>query len=233
MKTNQKLSLVLQTIKEAGLPVGASYISSRLNMAPATVGRILAELDKNGLLTKVSNKGRILTQKGYEHLAREAQKKEKKETAAQLVHTATKADKTTLLEILQVRRLLEVYTARQACQNATEDEICELERLMLEHLHEIRRGGLGSSIDLEIHLAIARFSRVQTIYQILKIILTEDNVYTKFSYVSDHVKHTQIKQHDAIIQAIRERNPEKAGEAMNIHLTQVMADVEQYYQENT
>lgn len=135
------------------------------------------------------------------------------------------------MEVLQVRKLLEIYTARQACLNATEAEFMELERLMLEHLQEIRSGGLGSNTDFQIHLAIARASKVKTIYQILKLILSSDNVYAKFSYVSDHMKNTQVKQHDSIIQAICRRDPDKAGEFMELHLNQIMDDVKQYYQE--
>lgn len=231
MKNQEKDLLILKTIQNAGLPVGASYLSQQLNLAPATIGRILTDLEDQDLLSKVSNKGRILTQKGNDYLLQEELKEEKAQTASKLANFVTDADKQTLLEVLQVRKLLEGYSAAQACVNATDDEILELERLMLEHLQEIRSGGLGSNTDFRIHLAIARASKVETIYQILKLILSADNAYAKFSYVSDHVKNTQIKQHDSIIQAIRERDPEKAKEAMEIHLTQIMNDVEQYYQE--
>lgn len=232
MRDTQKEILILNAVQSAGLPVGASYLGQELALAPATVGRILTNLDEQGLLKKVSNKGRILTKKGQDFLTRETAREEKKESATKLACFAAESDKNTLLEILQVRKLLEVYTAKQACINATEDEILELERLLLEHLQEIRSGGLGSSTDLEIHLAIARASKVQTIYQILKIILSADNTYAKFSYVSDQLKHIQVKQHDSIIQAVRERDTEKARIAMETHLTQIMADVEQYYQES-
>lgn len=231
MKDSEKELLILKAVQNAGLPVGASYLSQQLGLAPATIGRILSDLDIRGLLTKVSNKGRVLTQDGFRFLSQEAVKEYRKETAAKLANFVTESDKQTLLEVLQVRKLLEPYAAQQACENATEAEILELERLMLEHLHEIRSGGLGSNTDFEIHLAIARSSKVHTIHQILKIILTTNNVYAKFSYVSDQLKHAQIKQHDSIIQAIRERDPQKARIAMENHLIQVMADVEQYYQE--
>lgn len=231
MQNTDREILILKAIQNTALPVGASYLSQKLNLAPATIGRILTDLDKRGLLMKVSNKGRVLTKKGSDFLMMEADKEEKQKTATKLAGFATESDKQTLLEVLQVRKLLEVYTAEKACINATEDEILTLERLMLEHLHEIRSGGLGSNTDFELHLAIARASKIETIYQILKIILTADNIYSKFSYVSDQLKHTQIKQHDSIIQAIRERNPQKASAAMEAHLTQIMADVEQYYQE--
>lgn len=75
-------------------------------------------------------------------------------------------------------------------------------------------------------------STVVTYHQVkLKLILSSNNVYAKFAYVSDHLKNAQIKQHDSIIQAIHDHDPEAAGKAMEAHLDQIMDDVRQYYQE--
>lgn len=75
-------------------------------------------------------------------------------------------------------------------------------------------------------------STVVTYHQVkLKLILSSNNVYAKFAYVSDHLKNAQIKQHDSIIQAIHDHDPEAAEKAMEAHLDQIMDDVRQYYQE--
>lgn len=231
MAHEYKDSDILKAINEIGLPVGATYLSKRLLVPPATIGRSLAELDEAGLIKKISNKGRLLTDKGKEFLAREELEKEKEQDASRLVQLITKADKGTMLEILQTRKLLERYTVELACSNATESELNELERLVLEHIHVVRQGGLGSEQDLAIHLAIAKISHNKTIYQILKLMLMEGNVYTKFSHVSDSMKHTQVKQHDAIIQAIQERSVEKAKLALEVHLDQIMEDVLEFFQD--
>lgn len=230
VRDREKKKLVLETVRSAGLPVGASYLSQQLGLPPATIGRILTTLEEERLVTKVSNKGRILTEQGEMFLRQQDLVREREETAEELAELAAKSDKDTLLEVLQVRRLLETYSAEQACLHATEAQIEHLETLMLAHLHEIRNGGLGNEVDLEIHLAIAEASGVQTIYQILKLILVKDDAYTKFSFVSDQLKNAHIKQHDAIIQAIRDRDPEQAKAAMDSHLRQIMGDVERYYE---
>jgi len=226
----EKTSEILKMISETGLPVGAAYLSKQLSIPSATVGRLLAELDREGLVKKVSNKGRLITGKGERFLWEKELEKQKEQNANQLVQLITKSDKATMLEILQTRKLLEGYTVELACKNATESELNELEHLMLEHLHTVRQGGLGSQQDLEIHLTIAKVSRNQTIYQILKLMLMEGNVYTKFSYVSDNMKHTQVKQHDKIIQAIQERSVDRAKAALETHLDQIIEDVEEYFQ---
>lgn len=231
MLDNPKSILVLETIKKSGLPVGASFLSKELTIPPATIGRILTDLEKHGYVSKISNKGRTINEKGLQYLSQVDLKKEQRKDTDQLLSLVTDAAKDNLLEILQVRKLLEAVTVEMACKNATDMEIMELEYLILEHIHLIRQKKLGSNLDLEIHLGIAKASGNQTIYQILKVLLTSDNVYTKFSYVSEHVTHTQIKQHDAIIQAIKERSPEKAKLAMEEHLDQVIEDVNNYYHE--
>ena len=226
---HQRTSTILHAMQEASFPVGASFLSKKLQIPPATIGRCMSELEQNGLISKISNKGRILSPEGIAFLEHEEQEQQKEKNAAELILLTKRADKRTLMEILQTRKLLEGYTARLAASNATEDEIAELERLMLEHLHQINRGQLGSQIDLQIHLTISRIAKNRTIFQILQIMLTEDNVYTNFSSVADPVKHRQIKQHDAIIRAIREHNPSEAESAMELHLDQVMQDLEQYF----
>lgn len=227
---NKKNDLILESMRKVGLPVGATFLSKQHALPPATIGRILFNLEQQGLIEKMSNKGRIVTQKGRDYLLEAETHRENVKNASRLAQLATKNDKNTLLEILQIRKLLEGYTAELACANAKDSDIENLERLMLEHLHLIRSGELGSCIDLEIHLTIAEISGNKTLHQILKVMLTGDNVYTKFSFVSDKVKHTQIKQHDAIIQAIRDRAPERARTAMETHLSQVMSDLENYYE---
>ena len=232
MIDKQKSLTILKSVQDAGIPIGATYLSKELSIPPASIGRILTELEDEKLIEKVSNKGRVLTDKGRQFLTHAATVKAKEENATGLVKLIVSADKTTLMEILQIRKLLEGYTIQLACKNATEEEINRLERLMLEHLHLIRNGELGNQIDLEIHLAIADISRNKTLSQLLKIMLTGDNVYTKFSYVSDSIKHTQIKQHDTIIQAIREHDPDKGKIAMETHLDQVMNDLAKYFHED-
>ena len=59
---------LLQTINEFNSPVGANYLSSKLDISPATIGRQLKKLEDNGYLTCIGNKGRVLTDKGKSFL---------------------------------------------------------------------------------------------------------------------------------------------------------------------
>lgn len=227
---SSKISLILKKMQEIRLPVGATYLSSQLSIPPASIGRILAELEKEGLVEKVSNKGRVITEKGQQYLEQEEEARKKETNARELIHMISQNDRTVMLEVLETRKLLEGYTAGQACRLATDEEIDHLEGLIAEHMHAIRSGQLGNTLDLDIHLTIAKMARNSTICQILRLILTGGDTYTKFSFASDNSRSRQIRQHDEIIRAIRDRDPERASRAMEEHLDQVISDVNQYFE---
>jgi GntR family transcriptional repressor for pyruvate dehydrogenase complex len=223
-----KMKLIL-TIRESDIPVGAAFLSEKLNIPPATIGRMLAKLEKDGLLEKVSNKGRQLTNKGIEYLIEEKTKNTKLKTANTLINMVENSSKERLIEILDVRRILESKTIELACQNANDEDIAELDNILDDHSYVVRHGDLGSDQDLKLHLTIAKISKNKTINHILKLILTEEDVYAKFSYLADHVKNIQLQQHSDLVEAIRCHDPEAGILALEKHLDQVIFDVNRYY----
>lgn len=101
---------------------------------------------------------------------------------------------------------------------------------MLEYLVEMRHDGLGKEQNLQLHLMIAKISNNQTIYQILNLLLTNENAYTKFSSASmlDR-KHEQLKRHENILSAIKPRDVKAARLAMEQHINQVISDIQNYW----
>jgi DNA-binding FadR family transcriptional regulator len=231
-KQNNNL-ILLKAIKKCEFPTGSTYLSQKLNIPPATIGRNLTQLEKDGLLEKVSNKGRIITDKGIRFLKEESVRISKLKSADKLINMTEEPSKEKLLEILEVRKLLEGRSVELACKNATDAENEELENIIFEHEYEIRRGGLGNVQDLDFHTKIAYMSKNATIFQILNLILAENNAYTFFSIVADHVKNTQLEQHNNIVQAIKRRDSVSAKIAMEEHLDQVISDIKNNYNYST
>jgi len=230
---NEELRLlILNSIEESSVPVGAVYLSNRLGVPSATIGRVMSSLEQEGYIEKVSNKGRRLTVKGRCYLQDQKDRRHKLKTASKLLNIVESISKERLLEILQVRLLLEDLTVERACKEATDQELQELDKIMLDYAYDLRYGGLGNEYDLQLHLKIAEISHNQTVHQILKLILTEKNAYTKFSTVADSFKNTQLIQHDEIVQAIKARDVPRAKLAMSRHINKIIADVMQYYNED-
>jgi len=227
---NDKIN-ILKEIKSNGLPVGASYLKTKIGLSQATIGRILLDCEKEGLLEKVSNKGRVLTELGETFLRNSIQHAEKLKSAGKLIDFVADADQHTLKEVLEVRILLEAKTAAEACINATDEEIRNLENILFEYMYAINHGQLWYEQDLMFHLAIAKMSKNTTIYRILNLILTSNNEYQKFAIVSTQKEKMQIPWHMPIMDAIKQRNSDEAAKTMinhMEHIKQTINDVQSY-----
>lgn len=225
------VEIILSEIKYSDFPLGAVFLSEKLNIPQASIGRVLAELEKKGLLEKVSNKGRQITPKGLEWLKEHQAHKTKIKSSQKLVSIVQEISKERLLEILDVRKLLEGCTVELACRNASAEDIDALEGILLDHKYAVRHNMRGSDEDLRLHLMIAKLSKNDTLYHLIELMLTGENAYDTFSAVADHITNIQIQQHADLVAAIKKKDAVAAKKALNIHLDQVISDVKKYYTE--
>lgn len=133
-----------------------------------------------------------------------------------------------LQDLLEVRLGLECNAVALAARRATEEDILELEKCLKQMIAEIEKHeeGLGSDADLSFHMAIAYATKntvqihiMRSFYDLLFFGIKENlqHLYTDPANL-DRV----IEQHEAIVNAIRKRDPEEAYEAMRKHITFVM-----------
>lgn len=223
---------VLQCIYEAHEPVGATYLSARLPQSSATLGRTLAALEAEGLLVKVSNKGRTLTDKGRAYIQTERREVTETTAAKTLVHHLAVTDEQTMLEILDARKLLEEYTVVRACLYGTAEEMATLQQLLREHTYAMHTRNYGSDVDLRLHLFIAKMARNLTVVRLLRLMLVPHKEYHHFSYISEALENRHVKQHDAIVTAIAKRDATAAKLAIDDHFRQVRRDVIDYFKQH-
>lgn len=130
---------------------------------------------------------------------------------------------TELLEIFEIRALLEGYAARKAAEQITEDELCELERLATE-MESIagsddERVDSFSRLNREFHLVLARASRSRRLEKILsqmfEVPLEPLKQYRLHRLININRSN---RQHREIIEALRERNPAWAALRLEAHL---------------
>lgn len=171
---------VLRAVNDNELPVGAIYLSEALDIPPASIGRILTNLEKNGFLKKESNKGRTITERGKKYLGEKNILNTKISAAKKIIKSQSASDISTLKEILELRRLMEGYSAMRCAERCTEEEVSELESIQREYVDELKCGGAGSEQDLRLHLKIAEFSGNVTLTNLLKLILTDNGSYESF-----------------------------------------------------
>lgn len=225
---HSKTYTYLNAISNINSPVGAYYLSHELGIPSATVGRQLQRLEKEGYLTSIGNKGRILTQLGKNLLAELDSLVTQQSAAQNLIHFSSCSSIKRIKQIIEIRLLLETYTATMACQNATMKQLEHLDLLSMEHLLDIKKGKTGAEHDLRFHLAIAEFSNNEVALQILKILLADNNVYSVLNTIASSLKRSEITCHDDIVHAIQSRNPAMAEDAMKTHLQRILLNIDDY-----
>lgn len=228
MNTNMPDEIRIMSVMSAvKIPVGAIYISQEINIPQASVGRILKELEDRGLIKKISNKGRVLTENGESYLKKKYEQKSKIDVALELANLSHGDNiKEKLIEILEVRKLLEIKSVELACLNRTDSELTELELIYMGNVSEINDNKLGNEQDLKLHLKIAEMSHNKTLYNLSRLLLTENNAYTFFSIVTGDIKLAQLTHHEKLVEAIKNRDVEAARKTMEEHINRIIADVE-------
>ncbi len=140
-----------------------------------------------------------------------------------------------LKNLLQVREALEGMACRLAAQAMTDKEIVELRRLLAEHG---RQDGVveGTSYyqnpkDQDFHFCIVKGSRNSWLIDMLCDGLYDLLRVYRFKSSTRAGRAVQaFKEHQAIVEAIASRDPDRAEAAMRQHLRNARAYVEEHEQ---
>lgn len=131
-----------------------------------------------------------------------------------------------LTDLLEVRMGLETNAAALAALRADETDIRFLEKSIAELEEQIRNGELGNEADVSFHMAITYATKnpvqiylMKSFFDFLFIGIKEN---LRYLYEEPANIDAIFKQHVAIIQAIRNRDPQEAFAAMKNHITFVM-----------
>ncbi|MEN6438239.1 MAG: FadR/GntR family transcriptional regulator [Syntrophobacter sp.] len=131
-----------------------------------------------------------------------------------------------LVDLLEVRLGLECNSVMMAARRASEEDIRDLEKSLGEMIREVGEGGLGSGADMTFHMAIAYSTRnivqihiMKSLYDLLFYGIKE-NLHHLYTEHENRLK--VIDQHTRIFEAIRDRNPDAACQAMREHIVFVL-----------
>jgi len=134
-----------------------------------------------------------------------------------------KLDRSSLVDLIDLRSALEVWAAKRAAHQASEEEITN----MYAEIEHMRVGaGNNAEADFNFHLSIAKASGSPIYRHLLAIIrstLLEMLTYHHFELFGKEEHDTAIMaQHTAVADAIAARDPDAAETAMRLHLDWVM-----------
>jgi GntR family transcriptional repressor for pyruvate dehydrogenase complex len=134
-------------------------------------------------------------------------------------------ERSSLLEMFEVRRIFETATARMAAERATPDEVKRLEaalEAMRERLNA-RDSEKGEEADVEFHFAVAEATHNALLIRLFRTLSTDFSgavsVARRRLYMDAENPKKLVAQHRRIFVAIQDHDPEGAARAMREHLT--------------
>jgi GntR family transcriptional repressor for pyruvate dehydrogenase complex len=134
-----------------------------------------------------------------------------------------KAEQGRALDVIEVRKCMEGWTAYYAAQRALPEDLRRLEKIVEEMDKNLEEMKPSQDLDANFHIVIAQATHnvvwlhlTQSIFDAMKEF--QRSVWRAI-YLTEEDHRTLFRHHEEVFEAIRDRNPERARDAMLAHLT--------------
>jgi DNA-binding GntR family transcriptional regulator len=132
-----------------------------------------------------------------------------------------KVSRQDIREVYEIRRVLEAEVVRQVTPLMPESVLDELDRTLTETQAQFEAGDSAKHFegDVYFHETIANFVENRLLKEVIDGLTNRVSVVRRFAQLQPGYHMTEsFKEHRAILQAIRQRDPEEAAELMRVHL---------------
>ena len=233
--TDERQIQILNILQEAETPIGSYSLMDTLEkigikLSPATIGRLLSDLDKNGLVERKSFKGRIITKRGENALKRSQNQKVIDESKEQLTDLINSDVLHHFLDVLVARKAISVEVAGLAAQNITPEEIEKLQQLEQQRIKDYDKNIRDPEVDIEFHRVIARASRNQALVILSEMIIALGQQSVLFDEMRNDIDKPYFISHEKIIRGLRRGRQKETEQAMLDHVNTLISDVRKYWQ---
>jgi DNA-binding GntR family transcriptional regulator len=135
-----------------------------------------------------------------------------------------------LEEVFELRALLESYAAKRAAPVLTDSELAHIDELLESGCAAVDKGNLREFLDFEAALHAAITSHAQNSHLSRMMASLADLIYRERIMSIEVLENVQAScvEHGKLVQALHERNPEKAGTLMWDHIWAVRERMLQY-----
>lgn len=134
-----------------------------------------------------------------------------------------KVEQERALDVIEVRKCMEGWTAYYAAQRALPEDLRRLEGIVAEMERNLEGLKPSQDLDANFHIVIAQATHnivwhhlMQSIFDAMKEF--QQSVW-RAVYLTDEDHRTLFAHHREVFEAIRERDPERARDVMLKHLT--------------
>jgi len=124
-------------------------------------------------------------------------------------------------ELLDVRRMFEPAVARAAAARVTDEDLADLQRIVDTQRRKLRTGGSTLIEDTAFHAVLARATRNRVVMRIMET-LNDLLIESRKQTLKQRGRpERSIRGHEAVVAALRRRDPEAAARAMHTHIDQI------------
>lgn len=237
LPTEDRMQLIaLEVLAESAGPSGALSLASAfrnagIDVAEATAGRYLRQLDELGFTHSLGKRGRILTEEGEKRLSDLKLSDSLAAHGARLTAAVGSNDIDQLVDLLHVRRAVEVEAAGLAAMRATPDEIERLAVAATTHIDCVEQSN-RVELSHNFHALVSIYSHNQMLSAMTAMLL--DPKHDPLAKLLDRIADdagtalSMALDHEQIVQAVRERDAAKAEQLMRTHLDKLIAVVVSY-----
>jgi GntR family transcriptional repressor for pyruvate dehydrogenase complex len=127
-------------------------------------------------------------------------------------------------ELLDVRRMFEPAVARVAATRVTDEDLADLQRILNAQRRKLKTGRSAIAEDTAFHQVLARATGNRVIVSIMN---TLNDLLVESRKLTLRQKGRPVRSivgHEAVVAALRRRDPHAAAEAMRQHINQI-ADI--------
>jgi len=124
-------------------------------------------------------------------------------------------------ELLDVRRMFEPEVARAAASRITAEDLADLERILDTQRRKIKAGASTLVEDTAFHAVLARATQNRVLVRIMETLndlLVESR---KMTLRQKGRPLRSVQGHEAVVAALRRRDPDAAAAAMHTHIDQI------------
>ena len=200
-------------------------------ISEAGVGRALRAMRHGGLLEKVGKQGHRVKAEGRNRLAKMEEEKKLRDFLGEILNHPGKIGRANLIHRLVLRKALEREAAYRATLNASDRELEELEKIVEAQYEGMRKNEDYSELSAKFHRSILRASGIpllETIYDFIGITSNWQDFFVGTFKLYDTPVNVS---HEKVVQAMKERDPERAAAAMSSHLEDVIINAKKLSEE--
>lgn len=232
MQTSEKWNLRYLTLKrlaEEPGPLGAGALRLCLKdhgytKSESSIGRLLRELQDQGLVQRLDYQGHRITAAGRGHLKKLELQSRQNTWARTLLSHLNDSAPSLLEEFFQARTAIECEAARLAAKQADEEIIGALEENLERQKKHLRAGVSIAELNLNFHRLLLEASGNRLLVSMYKLLGLNGQWANYLESARVDVGSSLGVDHFGIIEAIREKDPERAADEMRRHLENTFHD---------